>query len=110
MRPLDLRTHRGLRLVQAVAQAAKPHLHLLGALVGETGLRPCKLGLGLRRLRLSKSFVCVPPLLRQPTPEILLLGLRSRQPLSQPTDLVFRSRLVPNSIRMLRPEALDPAL
>ena len=52
-----------------------------GALAGKTGLRPCKLGLGLRRLRLSTSFVCVPPLLRQLTPKIRLLGLRSHQPL-----------------------------
>jgi hypothetical protein len=66
------------------------------SLVGETSLRPRKLGLGLRRLRLSTSFVRVPPLLRQLTPKIRLLGLRSRQPLRQPAALVFRSRLVLN--------------
>jgi hypothetical protein len=78
MRLLDLRTRRGLRLVQAVAQAASPRLQLLGALAGKTGLRPRKLGLDLRGLRLSASFVCVPPLLRLPMPEVLLLSLRSR--------------------------------
>jgi hypothetical protein len=110
MRPLDLRARRGLHLVQAVAQAAEPRLHLLGVLAGETSLRPRKLGLGLRGLCLSTSFVCVPPLLRQPTPEVLFLGLRDRQPLRQPAALVFRSRLVSNSIHMLRSEVLDLAL
>jgi hypothetical protein len=110
MRPLDLRACRGLRLVQAVAQATEPRLHLLGVLAGETSLRPRKIGLGLRELCLNTSFVYVPPLLRQPTPEVLLLGLRGRQPLCQPAALVFRSRLVPNSIHMLRSEVLDLAI
>jgi hypothetical protein len=36
-----------------------------------------------------------------------LLGLHSGQPLRQPAVFTFRSRLLPNSIRMLRTETLD---
>jgi hypothetical protein len=39
--------------------------------------------------------------------EIPLLGLRSSQPLYQSAAFVFRSRLLPNSICMLRLETLD---
>jgi hypothetical protein len=107
MRPLDLRARQGLGFVDTVAQAAEPRLQLLGALAGETGLRPRKFGLGLSSLRIGYGFVRVPPLLCQLTPEIPLLGLRSSQPLCQPATFVFRSRLLPNSIRMLRPETLN---
>jgi hypothetical protein len=58
-------------------------------------------------LRISIGFVRVPPLLRQLAPEIPLLGLCSSQPLGQPATFVFRSRLLPNNICMLRPETLD---
>jgi hypothetical protein len=91
VRPIDLCARRGLRFVQAVAQAAEPRLHLLDALAGETVLRPRKFGLGLCSLRLSTGSICVLPLRRQLTPGFLLLGLRSRQPLHQPTTLVLRS-------------------
>jgi hypothetical protein len=107
MRSLDLRARRDLGFVHAIAQAVEPRLQLLDALVGETGLCPRKFGLGLCSLRISNGFVRVPPLLRQLTPEIPLLGLRSSQPLRQPAAFVFCSRLLPNSIRMLRPETLD---
>jgi hypothetical protein len=107
MRPLDLRTRRGLGFVHVVAQATEPRLQLLGELAGETGLRPRKFGLGLSSLRIGNGFVRVPPLLRQLTPELPLLGLRNSQPLHQPTAFVFHSRLLPNSIRMLRPDTLD---
>jgi hypothetical protein len=92
MRPLDLRTRRGLSFVHAVAQAAESRLQLLGALAGETGLRPCKFGLGLSSLCIGNGLVRIPPLLCQLTPEIPLLGLRSSQPLRQPAAFVFRSR------------------
>jgi hypothetical protein len=107
MRPLDLRARRGLGFVHAIAQVVEPRLQLLGALAGETGLHPRKFGLGLSSLRIGNGLVRVPPLLHQLTPEIPLLGLRSSQPLRQPAAFVFRSRLLPNSIRMLRPETLD---
>jgi hypothetical protein len=110
MRPLDLHVRRGLHFVQAVAQATEPRLQLLGMLAGETALCPHKFGLGLRSLRLSIGSVCVPPLLRQLVPEIHLLGLHSRHPLRQLVASVFHSWLFPSSFRMLRSEALDPAL
>jgi hypothetical protein len=47
VRLVDLGARRGLRFVQAVTQVVEPRLHLLGALVGETGRRPRKFGLGL---------------------------------------------------------------
>jgi hypothetical protein len=107
MRPLDLRTRRGLGFIHAVAQAAEPCLQLLGALVAKTSLRPCNFGLSLCSLHISTGFVRVPPLLRQLTPKIPLLGLRSSQPLRQLAAFVLRSRLLLNSIRMLCLETLD---
>jgi hypothetical protein len=107
MCPLDLHARRDLSFVHTVAKAVEPRLQLLSALAGETGLRPRKFGLGLCSLRISNGFVRVPPLLRQLTPEIPLLGLRISQPLRQPAAFVFRSRLLPDSIHMLRPETLN---
>jgi hypothetical protein len=107
MRPLDLRARRGLGFVHPIVQAVEPRLQLLGALAGETSLHPCKFGFGLSGLRIGNGLVRVPPLLHQLAPEIPLLGLRSSQPLRQPANFVFRSQLLLNSIRMLRPEMLD---
>jgi hypothetical protein len=45
MRPVDLRVGRGLRFVEAVAQAAVARFCLLGALASEIGLRTRKFGL-----------------------------------------------------------------
>ena len=56
------------------AQGVEPRLQLLGALAGETALRPHHVGLGLRSLRISDGLVRLPPLLRQLAPEIRLLG------------------------------------
>jgi hypothetical protein len=107
MRPLDLRMHRGLGLVHTAAQGVEPRLQLLGKLSGETALRPRRLGLGLRSLRISNGLIRLPPLLRQLAPEIHLLGLHGGHLLRQPAALAFRSRLLLHSIRMLRPETLD---
>jgi hypothetical protein len=107
MRPLDLHARRGLGFVHAVAQSVEPRLQLLGTLAGETALRPCKHSVGLRSLRISNDLVRLPPLLHQLAPEIRLLGLHSGQPLRQPVVFTFRSRLLPNSICMLRTETLD---
>jgi hypothetical protein len=74
VRPLNLRARRGLGLVHAAAQGVEPHLQLLGALAGETALRPRHFGLGLRSLCISDGLVRLPPLLRQLAPEIRLLG------------------------------------
>jgi hypothetical protein len=107
MRPLDLRTHRGLGFVHAAAQGVEPHLQLLGKLAGETALHPRKLGLGLRSLRVSNGLVRLPPLLRQLAPEIRLLGLHGGHLLRQPAAFAFGSRPLLHNIRMLHPETLD---
>jgi hypothetical protein len=107
VRPLNLHTCRGLGFIHAVAKAAELRFKLLGALAGETGLRPRKFSVSLSSLRVGGSLIRVPPLLRQLAPEIPLLGLHSGQPLRQPTVFTFRSRLLPNSIHMLRTETLD---
>jgi hypothetical protein len=107
MRPLNLRARRGLDFIHAVVQATEPRFQLLGALAGKTGLLPRKFSVGLGSLRVGDGLVRVPPLLRQLAPEFPLLGLRSGQPLRQPAAFVFRGRLLPTCIRMLRPETLD---
>jgi hypothetical protein len=104
---LDLRARHGLSLVHTVAQGVEPRLQLLGKLAGETALRPCHLGLGLRSLRISDGLVRLPPLIRQLALEFHLLGLHGSHLLRQPADFAFRSRLLPHSIRMLHPETLD---
>jgi hypothetical protein len=90
-----------------MAQAVEPCLQILGALAGETALRPCKLGISLRSLRIGNGLVRLRPLLHQLAPESPLLGLHSGQLLCEPSAFAFRSRLLPDSIRMLRPETLD---
>jgi hypothetical protein len=61
----------------------------------------------LRSLRISNGLVRLPPLLHQLASEIPFLGLHSGQPLGQPAAFAFHSRLLSNSIHMLRPETLD---
>jgi hypothetical protein len=107
VRPLDLYARRGLGFIHAAAKAAELHFQLLGALAGKTGLRPRKFSVGLSSLRVGDGLIRVPPLLCQLAPEITLLGLHSGQPLHQPAVFTFCSRLLPNSIRMLRTETLD---
>jgi hypothetical protein len=107
MRPLDLCTRRGLSFVHAVMQGVEPRLQLLGELAGETALRLRKLGFGLRSLHVSNGLVRLSPLLRQLAPEICPPGLHGGHLLRQPAAYAFRSRLVPHSIHMLRPEILD---
>jgi hypothetical protein len=107
MCPLDLHARRGFGFVHAVAQGVEPRLQLLDTLAGETALRPRNFSLGLRSLRISDGLVRLPPLLHQLAPEIPLLGLHSGHLLHQPAVFTFRSRLLPNSIRMLRPKMLD---
>jgi hypothetical protein len=107
MRPRDLRACQGLGFIHAIAQAIEPCLRILGALAGETALRPSKLGIGLRSLRIGNGLVRLPPLLHQLAPEFPLLGLHSGQLLRQPSAFAFRNRLLPDSICMLRRETLD---
>jgi hypothetical protein len=107
MRPRDLRARRGLGFICAMAQAVEPCLLILGTLAGETALRPCKLGIGLRSLRIGNGFVRLPPLLHQLASEFPLLSLHRGQLLRQPSAFAFRSRLLPDSILMLHPETLD---
>jgi hypothetical protein len=107
VRPLDFRARRGLGLVQATAQGVEPHLQLLGALAGETALRLRHFGLSSRSLRISDGLVRLPPLLRQPTPEVRLLGIHGSHFLRQPAVFAFCGQLLPDSIRMLRPKTLD---
>jgi hypothetical protein len=52
-------------------------------------------------------MVRLPPLLRQLAPEVRLLGLQGSHFLRQPAVFTFRSRLLLDSICMLRPETLD---
>jgi hypothetical protein len=68
---------------------------------GETALRPRHFGLRSRSLRFSDGLICLPPLLRQLAPEVRLLGLHGSHFLRQPAVLTFRSRHLPDSIRML---------
>jgi hypothetical protein len=91
MRPVDLRASRGLRFVQAVAQAAEARFQLLSVLASKTGLRTRKFGLDLCSLCLSAGSVCVFPLRRQLTAKVLLLGHCNRQLIRQPAALVFHS-------------------
>jgi hypothetical protein len=107
MRPRDLRARRGLGFIRAMAQAVEPCLQILGALAGETALRLCKLGIGLRSLRIGNGLVRLLPLLHQLAPEFPLLDFHSGQLLCQPSAFAFHSRLLPDSIRMLRSETLD---
>jgi hypothetical protein len=107
VRPLNLRARQGLGFIHAAAKAAELRFQLLGALAGETGLCPCKFSIGLSSLRVGDGLISVPPLLHQLVLEIPLLGLHSGQPLRQPAVFTFRSRLLLNSIRMLRTETLD---
>jgi hypothetical protein len=61
----------------------------------------------LRSLCFSDGLVSLPPLLRQPAPEVHLLSLQGGHLLRQPAVFAFLSRLLPDSIRMLRPKPLD---
>jgi hypothetical protein len=76
-------------------------------LAGETVFCPRKLGIGLRSLRISNGLVRLPPLLHQLAPEIPPLGLHSGQLLCQPSAFAFGSRLLLNSVRMLRSETFN---
>jgi hypothetical protein len=76
-------------------------------LAGEATLRQRHLSLRLRSLRFSDGLVSLPPLLRQPAPEVRLLGLQGGHLLRQPAVLALHSRLIPDNIRMLRPKILD---
>jgi hypothetical protein len=107
VRPLDFRACRGLGLVHAAAQGVEPCLQLLGALAGETALRPRHFGLRSRSLRFSDGLIRLRPLLRQLAPDVRLLGLHGSHFLRQPAVFAFRSRLLLDSIRMLRPKTLD---
>jgi hypothetical protein len=91
MRPVDLCTRRGLRFVQAAAQAAVARFNLLSALASKIGLSTRKFGLGTCGLRLDIGLVRIPLFRCQPTAEVHFLGLHRRQPLHQPATLVFCS-------------------
>jgi hypothetical protein len=78
MRPVDLCASRGLRLVQAAAQAAVVRLRLRGALDGEIGLRARKLGLGMSGLGLRAGLVRILFLSRKLAVEVLLFSLGRR--------------------------------
>jgi hypothetical protein len=107
VRLLNLRARRGLGFIHVAAKAVELRFQLLGALAGETGLHLRKFSVGLSSLRVGDGLIRVPPLLHQLAPEIPLLGLHSGQPHHQPVVFTFRSRLLSNSIRMLRTETLD---
>jgi hypothetical protein len=106
-RPLNLRARRGLDLVHTAAQSVEPHLPFLGALAGEAPLRPRQFGLRLRSLRLGDGLIGLPPFLRQLAPEVCLLGHQGDHLLRQPAVFALRSRLLPDSVRVLRPKSLD---
>jgi hypothetical protein len=106
-RPLNLRARGGLGLVHAAAQSVVPHFPFLGALAGETSLRPRQFGLRLRSLRLGDGLVGLPPFLHQLAGEVRLLGLQGGHLLRQPAVFTLRSRLLPNGVRVLRLKSLD---
>jgi hypothetical protein len=85
-------------------QSVEPHLPFLGALAGETPLRPRQFGL---RLRLGDGLVGLPPFLHQLASEVHPLALQGGHLLRQPAALAIRSRLLPNGVRVLRPKSLD---
>jgi hypothetical protein len=69
-----------------------------------------KAGLGAGSLGFDTCFFRALSLLRKPMAEVVFLRLYRRQLLQQVTTPVLRRRLVSDSLRMLRSEALGPPL
>jgi hypothetical protein len=107
---VDLCAGTGLRLVQIAAQAPVARLRLRSTLESEVSLGTRKLGIGARILGLRAGLVSILLFRCQPAAEFLFFGLCSRQLIHQVAALVLRDRLVPHSLSVLHPEALNPPL
>jgi hypothetical protein len=100
---VDPNASGGLCLIHVAAQTFQPRLRIGVALED-------KAGLGVGSLGLSAGLFRVPPLRSKPTTQVLFISLRRRQLFKKITAPVFCHRLVSDSLRMLRSEALNPPL
>jgi hypothetical protein len=106
-RPLSLRARRSLGPLHTGLQGVEPLLQFLGALSGETALRPRQIGLRLRRLRLGEGLISLLPLLRQLALEVSPLTLQRGHLIRQLAALAVGGRLFSDGVSMLRLKSLD---
>jgi hypothetical protein len=110
VRPFNPNAGGGLRLLGVAAQALQPQLRIGGTLESKIGLSTCNVGFSAGSLGLYASFFHALPLPCKPTAKVFFLCLHRRQLLKQVAALILHHRLVPDCLRMLRPEALDSPL
>jgi hypothetical protein len=106
-RPLNLHASRSLGPLHAGLQSVEPRLPFLGAMAGETLLRPRQFGLRLSRLRLGDGLIGLLPFLHQLAPEVSPFALQGGHLFRQPAVFALRSRFFPDDVRVLRPKSLD---